>query len=110
MLVAIWARAADLTFGWDDLNGTNAQVRAYFVKSNRPPDTNWTVVGFTLGTNAPPMRQLTITNVTPGLINFHITASNAWGESLPSEILTLPPTNRAPTLIRVRVDYPMRYD
>jgi len=109
MLLAIWARAADLTFEWDDPNGTNAQVVAYYVKSNRPPDTNWTVVAKSLGTtNVPPARVAVVTNVTPGLINFHVTASNLWGESFPSEVLTLPATNREPTLIRVRVDYPFR--
>lgn len=109
MLVAIWARAADLTFEWDDLNPPSAQVTGYFVRMQRPPDTNWFVVAKSIGTtNVPPAKTAVVTNIAPGQINFSVTASNAWGESLFSEVLSLPPTNRAPTLIRVRVDYPFR--
>jgi len=61
------------------------------------------VAGYTVyvSTNAAPFVPLafttnasfTITNVIPGKYSYQVTASNVWGESLPSNQVTTPPGN-----------------
>jgi predicted phage tail protein len=90
------ATAADLRLAWDN-NPPADQVARYHVYQSDAAGTNWTRVA-TVATNA-----VTITNLPPGQYRFRVTATNAWGESQPSDPVSTPSAPAKPTGLNLQL-------
>lgn len=96
-LSALSAVAGSVTLEWN-ANPATDQVTKYSVyQATGTTGTFVKVADITTGTT------YTVSNLNPGVYQFRITASNSWGESLPSNIVTTPTSASAPTGLKITV-------
>lgn len=82
--LALVALAADITLQWD-ANDPVEEVAGYRVYQSTNVAGTYLPIGSTNGTS------FTVRGLTPGVYFFYVTASNLWGESLPSNTVKTPP-------------------
>lgn len=76
-----------VTLSWDyDTNNLPDAFKLYSSTNLSEPATNWTPIATLSGT----IRNVTISNIPKQECWFYVTASNWWGESLPSNIAWVP--------------------
>lgn len=82
------AGAANFQLTWTDTNTPAYQVTGYnlYMAVNTNAFQNAASVTNTGGTLA-----VTVTNLSPNLYKFYVTATNVWGESTPSMTVSTPP-------------------
>ena len=97
--IAAGIAAETVRFAWD-ANAPEEQVTGYFLYSAPNVTGPFTVLG-AVGTNT----SLSVT-MNPARAFFYVTASNLWGESLPSNVLTTPAPARASTSLVIRLIKP----
>ena len=89
-----------VTFAWDYPTNELSPSLTFILYSAADLSlsaTNWVSLTNTVGTN------LTLTiSITPGLRFFYLTASNFWGESLPSQMAVTPATAKTTTNLTIR--------
>ena len=83
LTLALSARAADLLMGWT-ASPTVDQTLAYNFYMATGGGA-FSLYRTTTNTT------LTVTNLTPGVYRFYVTATNMWGESIPSNTVQTPP-------------------
>lgn len=100
-LIAItaWAALKPLSLVWD-WEGPVQEQNFYIHMSTDPflPLSNWPAIAFVQATNR---YRLTPTNVKAF---FYVTATNMWGESDPSNPVTVSSAPRGPTVLRIERD------
>ena len=81
------AKGANFQLTWTDTNSPVYQVTGYnlYMAIN----TNAFANVVSVGTNAP--LSASVTNLSANLYKFYVTATNVWGESLPSMTVQTPP-------------------
>jgi len=82
LLVSV-AWAANITLQWDP-NSAIEQITGYSVYQSLD-NVTWTKIADVTGTTH------VIPGLTPGRYSWRVTASNAWGESGPSNVVSTPP-------------------
>jgi hypothetical protein len=82
-LIGLTTRAADLTLGW---TASPSADETLFYRLYMAIGGSGTFSFYGSTTNL----QLTVTNLTPGVYQFYATATNMWGESIPSNIVKTP--------------------
>lgn len=97
-LLSVSALAADIRLAWTDTNPPAAQITKYTIKWGVSPGV------YTSTKDIPaPNQQGTVTGLTPGTYYFVVTASNAWGESGPSNEVQTPPGLPVPVTITITI-------
>lgn len=90
LLFAMAVIAADFRLTWTDTNAPAVQVTGYNLYSAVGTNAVFTVL--TSITNSGPANlTAVVTNLTPNLYKFYVTATNVWGESAPSMTVQTPP-------------------
>ncbi len=90
------AQTGTVTLAWD-ANPATDQVTKYTVYRAPAATGPWTKVQDVTATTA------TVTGLSPGIYFFHVTASNVWGESGPSNVVSTPPPAGSPANLKVTV-------
>ena len=87
-----------VSFTWDyDTNSVVDAFKLYTSTNVNAPSTNWTLIG----TVSSSIRAINLSNVAPAQAWYFVTASNMWGESLPSNIVGTPQPPNAVTNLRI---------
>lgn len=92
--VAFSASAAQVRLTW---TGNNPPGSVTYVVYQEQADDTWKEIATT------PDESYVLTNLTPGVYTFVVTARNLWGESGPSNEASSPPPANAPSNLRVTV-------
>lgn len=93
-ILALLSIAASVRFRWDP-NAPEDDVQKYVIfQSTNITGTNWTVLGETNGTNFE-------TEMSAARMFFHVKASNFWGLSEPSNVITTPPPATVPAGVKI---------
>lgn len=91
---ALAASAAQVRLTW---TGNNPPGSVTYVVYQEQADDTWKEIATT------PDETYVLTNLTPGVYTFVVTARNLWGESGPSNEASSPPPANAPGNLRVTV-------
>ncbi len=92
----LMAQTGTVTLAWD-ANPATDQVTKYTVYHAPASTGPWTKVQDVTATTA------TVTGLSPGIYFFHVTASNVWGESGPSNVVSTPPPAGTPANLKITV-------
>ena len=93
---SLMAQTGTVTLAWDP-NPASDQVTKYIVYRASAAAGPWEKIQDVTAPTA------TVTGLTPAVYFFRVTASNAWGESGPSNVVSTPPPAGAPTNLKVTV-------
>lgn len=96
--VSILAAPEDISLAWDypESEKTNVVFRVYSSTNITIPLNQWTVITNVTGTNFVRLK------VVPGVNYFTMTASNFWGESIFSEVVSTPALPRSDVNLKVQ--------
>lgn len=94
ILSAMWASGAGVLLEWEP-SPTNQQVTAYYIYRANAVSGPWACVASATTTNY-------ALAMTPCEAYFYVTASNFWGESVPSNILSTPPVTASKTNVTIK--------
>ena len=88
IILALLSVAATVRFTWDP-NNESDQVQLYYISSAPSVFGPWAIIGSTAGTNF-------THEMNAAHAFFHVKASNFWGLSEPSNVITTPPPAKMP--------------
>lgn len=87
-----------VTLSWDyDTNSPPDAFKLYSSTNLSEPSTNWQHIATLSGT----IRNVTISNIIAQQCWFYVTASNWWGESLPTNVAWIPQPPREVSNLRI---------